>query len=64
MASLEGPISTAEIVIDIKNMQSGKSPGPDGYTSDFYKFRSPLLSPLLMSVFEESYTPQSLPSTI
>lgn len=32
---LGGPISTLEIHDAIKSMQSGKSPGPDGYTVEF-----------------------------
>lgn len=62
--TLDEPISTAEIMLAIQSMQSGKSPGPDGYPSDFYKKFSSQLSPLLRSVFEESYTSQSLPPTM
>ena len=62
--SLEEPISTTEIMKAIQSMQSGKSPGPDGYPSDFYKKFSTQLSPILRSVFEESYTSQSLPLTM
>ncbi len=41
-------------------MQSGKSPGPDGFPTEFKKF-SLQLSPLLLSVFEESLNIGSLP---
>lgn len=62
--SLEEPISTTEIVMAIQSMQSGKTPGPDGYPSDFYKNFSTQLSHMLRSVFEESYTSQSIPPTM
>uniref|UniRef100_A0A3P8QX47 Reverse transcriptase domain-containing protein n=1 Tax=Astatotilapia calliptera TaxID=8154 RepID=A0A3P8QX47_ASTCA len=48
----------------IRSMQSGKSPGPDGYPSDFFKKFSNQLNPLLKSTFEESFLSQSLPPTM
>ncbi|KAF7656422.1 hypothetical protein LDENG_00041680, partial [Lucifuga dentata] len=53
-AGLERAITTLEIDQAIRSMQSSKSPGPDGYPSKFFKKSSTQLSPLLLSVFEES----------
>lgn len=43
--SLEAPITQKEIIAAITSMQSGKSPGPDGLSSDFLKKFSVELSP-------------------
>jgi len=63
-AKLEDAISIEEVVEAIGNMQSGKSPGPDGYPSEFFKTFSETLAPLLLSVFEESFVSGSLPPTM
>lgn len=63
-AGLEEDLSVAEIASAIGSMQSGKSPGPDGYPTDFFKRFSGQLSPLLLSVFEESFSSKSLPPTM
>lgn len=58
---LEKDISVTEIVFAIRDMQSGKSPGPDGFPAEFFKKFSEPLSPLLLSVFNESSVTLSLP---
>ena len=35
---LEGPITYTEAANTLKNMKNNKSPGPDGFTNEFYKF--------------------------
>lgn len=50
---LEGPICAREIDKAIRNMKTGKAPGPDGYPSEFYKTFAPKLIPLLCRVFKE-----------
>lgn len=42
--SLEAPISTEELNMVIKTVKSGKAPGPDGFTIQYYKNFFPLLS--------------------
>ena len=63
-ARLDRDISLDEIIDSIASMQSGKSPGPDGYPSEFFKKFSEQLAPLLLSVFRESLSSQSLPQTM
>ena len=45
------PISLIEIQEAIKTMQNGKSPGPDGYTVEFYKIFSHLICPELQIMY-------------
>ena len=35
---IEGPITFAEAIKALKNMKNNKSPGPDGFTVEFFKF--------------------------
>lgn len=60
---LEKDLSALEIISAIRSMQSGKSPGPDGYPADFFKRLSDQLAPLSLSVYEESLTLKTLPLT-
>ena len=46
-AELEEDLSAEEIAIAIKSMQNGKSPGPDGYPTEFYKKFSDIISPVI-----------------
>lgn len=62
--SLDDPFSLEEINHAIRCMQSGKCPGPDGFPTEFYKKFSAKLSPLLMAVFEDSFSSKSLPPTL
>lgn len=50
---LDKPITKLEIKQAINNLQNSKAPGPDGFTSEFYKaFKA--ISPLLLEVFNEA----------
>ncbi len=52
--SLEKPFSSTELLDTIKSLPVNKSPGEDGFPSEFYKEFQDLLIPLLMEVLEES----------
>ena len=36
-AMLQGPVSIAEIKNEVFNLAANKSPGPDGYTGEFFR---------------------------
>lgn len=61
---LDLSITISEIEVAIGSMQAGKTPGPDGYPTEFFKKFCTQLTPLLLSVFEESLLSQSLPCTM
>ena len=64
-AKLEEQFSIEEIVLAIKSMQCGKSSGPNGFLREFKNiYTSDQLSPLLLSIFKESFPSNSLPSTM
>uniref|UniRef100_A0A672IAP0 Reverse transcriptase domain-containing protein n=1 Tax=Salarias fasciatus TaxID=181472 RepID=A0A672IAP0_SALFA len=48
----------------VASMQCGKAPGPDGFSSEFFKKFSKELSPILLSVYEESSILGKLPETM
>ena len=61
---LERAITIEEIQEAISKMQCSKAPGPDGYTSEFFKAFTELISPLLLDVFNESLESGHLPPTL
>lgn len=59
--NLDAHITQGEISTAISSLQSGKSPGPDGLPSDFFKKLSSDLTPAMCSVFSDSLSSGSLP---
>lgn len=64
MEDLCRQVTMNEIEEAIKTLQSGKSPGPDGSTVEFYKKSAPLLSPALRDMYNDAVSNGSLPPTM
>lgn len=45
-------------------MKNGKSPGPDGFSNEFYKQVSDLLAPYLNKMFGQAFGNEELPHTL
>ncbi|KAA8589211.1 hypothetical protein FQN60_012576, partial [Etheostoma spectabile] len=63
-AVLDGDISIAEIIEAIAEFPNNKTPGPEGFTIEFYKCFSKDLSPLLLRMFKHAASVGQLPQTL
>lgn len=60
---LELPISIEEVTNAIKDLNPGKSPGPDGLSAAFYKALRNELAPILTDVYNEAYDINVVPTS-